>query len=141
MRIALIGCGRIGRVHAESIALHPKAELVRVCDPVEAAAREVAERFGGVPGREVDAVLADPDVDAVVIASPTPTHVDLLTHAVTAGKAVMCEKPIDLDLAQVDACRARIGDAASRVMVGFNRRFDPSFRAVRRRFAAGWSSW
>ncbi|MFD4598163.1 inositol 2-dehydrogenase [Streptomyces sp. NPDC058464] len=137
MRIALIGCGRIGRVHAESIALHPKAELVRVCDPMETAAREVAERFGGVPGSDVDAVLADPDIDAVVIASPTPTHVGLLTRAVAAGKGVMCEKPIDLDLAQVDECRARIGDGASRVMVGFNRRFDPSFRAVRERVAAG----
>lgn len=137
MRIALIGCGRIGRVHAESVALHPKAKLVRVCDAIEAAAREVGERFGGVPGSDVDAVLADPDVDAVVIAAPTPTHVDLLTRAVESGKAVMCEKPIDLDIAQVDECRVRIGDATSRVMVGFNRRFDPSFRAVRRRVAAG----
>ncbi|MEV7392695.1 inositol 2-dehydrogenase [Streptomyces sp. NPDC091215] len=137
MRIALIGCGRIGRVHAESVALHPKAELVRVCDAVEMAAREVAERFGATPGSDVDAVLADPSVDAVVIASPTPTHVDLLARAVEAGKAVMCEKPIDLDLARVDECRARIGDGTSRVMVGFNRRFDPSFRAVRERVAAG----
>ncbi|MBG0855769.1 inositol 2-dehydrogenase [Streptomyces spinoverrucosus] len=137
MRIALIGCGRIGRVHAESVALHPKAELVRACDAVESAAREVAERFGGLPGSDADAVLADPGVDAVVIASPTPTHVDLLTRAVETGKAVMCEKPIDLDLARVDDCRTWIGAAASRVMVGFNRRFDPSFRAVRERVAAG----
>ncbi|MBV6762165.1 inositol 2-dehydrogenase [Rhodococcus opacus] len=137
MHFALIGCGRIGRVHAESIALHPRAELTRVCDAVEASAREVADRFGGVPGSDVDAVLADPAIDAVVIASPTPTHVDLLARAVEAGKAVLCEKPIDLDLARVDDCRTRIGAAESRVMVGFNRRFDPSFRAVRERVAAG----
>jgi myo-inositol 2-dehydrogenase / D-chiro-inositol 1-dehydrogenase len=137
MKIALIGCGRIGRVHAESIALHQKAELVRVCDAVEAAARVVADRFGGIPGADVDSVLSDSGIDAVVIASPTPTHVDLLTRAVEAGKAVLCEKPIDLDLAQVDDCRARIAGAESRIMVGFNRRFDPSFRSVHERVAAG----
>jgi myo-inositol 2-dehydrogenase / D-chiro-inositol 1-dehydrogenase len=137
MRVALIGCGRIGRVHAESIATHPRADLVRVCDALEDSAREVASLFGGVPGSDVDVVLTDPAVDAVVIASPTPTHVDLLARAVEAGKAVLCEKPIDLDIARVDACRARIGADAARVMVGFNRRFDPSFRAVHDRVGAG----
>ena len=137
MRVALIGCGRIGRVHAESIGTHRGAELVRVCDAVEDAAREVAGLFGGAPGSDVDAVLTDPRVDAIVIASPTPTHVDLLSRAVEAGKAVLCEKPIDLDIARVDECLARIGSHADRVMVGFNRRFDPSFRAVHDRVAAG----
>lgn len=137
MRVALIGCGRIGRVHAESVATHPTAELARVCDAFDEAAREVAARFGGVPGTDVDAVLSAPDIDAVVIASPTPTHVDLLSRAVEAGKAVLCEKPIDLDIARVEECRARIGADAARVMVGFNRRFDPSFRAVHDRVEAG----
>jgi myo-inositol 2-dehydrogenase/D-chiro-inositol 1-dehydrogenase len=86
MRVALIGCGRIGRVHAESIGTHRGAELVRVCDAVEDAAREVAGLFGGTPGSDVDAVLTDPDVDAIVIASPTPTHVDLLSRAVEAAR-------------------------------------------------------
>jgi myo-inositol 2-dehydrogenase/D-chiro-inositol 1-dehydrogenase len=137
VRLAVLGCGRIGRVHADSIAVHPRAELVRVFDPVEDAAREVGTRFGVEWGTDVSAVIDDPSIDAVVVASPTPTHVELLTRAVRAGKAVLCEKPIDLDLARVDACRAEIGALADRVMVGFNRRFDPSFGDVRARVAAG----
>ena len=137
IRVGLIGCGRIGRVHADSVTVHRRAELARVVDPVEAAAREVGERFGAPWSTDVDAVLGDPAIDAVVVASPTPTHVDLLTTAVRAGKAVLCEKPIDLDIARVDACRAAIGPLADRVMLGFNRRFDPSFADIRARVGAG----
>jgi myo-inositol 2-dehydrogenase/D-chiro-inositol 1-dehydrogenase len=137
VRLGVIGCGRIGRVHADSIDVHPRAELAHVYDPFEDAARAVGNRFGVDWGTDVDVVLGDPSIDAVVVASPTPTHVDLLTRAVRAGKAVLCEKPIDLDLARVDACRAEIGPLAARVMVGFNRRFDPSFRDIRTRVGAG----
>jgi myo-inositol 2-dehydrogenase / D-chiro-inositol 1-dehydrogenase len=137
VRLGLLGCGRIGRVHADSIDVHPRAELAHVYDPLETAAREVGTRFGAPWGTEVDAVIDDPSIDAVVVASPTPTHVELLTRAVRAGKAVLCEKPIDLDLGRVDACRAEIGALADRVMVGFNRRFDPSFGDIHRRVAAG----
>ena len=131
VRVALFGCGRIGRVHADSIAAHPRAELAWVCDPIEVAAREVAALYGSAATTDVDAVLADPRVDAVVVASPTPTHVDLLTGAVRAGKAVLCEKPIDLDLAAVDQCWDAIAAAEPTVMVGFNRRFDPTFLSIR----------
>ena len=137
VRLGLIGCGRIGRVHADSIDVHPRAELAVVCDPIDGAAREVGSRYGAGWGTDVDAVIGDPAIDAVVVASPTPTHVDFLTRAVRAGKAVLCEKPIDLDLARVDACRTEIGTLADRVMVGFNRRFDPSFRDIRTRVAEG----
>jgi myo-inositol 2-dehydrogenase/D-chiro-inositol 1-dehydrogenase len=137
VRLGVIGCGRIGRVHADSIDVHPRAELAYVYDPIEDAAREVGTRFAAEWGTDVDAIIDDPSIDAVVVASPTPTHVDLLTRAVQAGKSVLCEKPIDLDLARVDACRAEIGALADRVMVGFNRRFDPSFRNIRARVAAG----
>ena len=137
VRLGLIGCGRIGRVHADSVDVHPRAQLARVYDPFETAAREVGEQFGAEWGTDVDAVIGDPSIDAVIVASPTPTHVDLLTRAVQAGKAVLCEKPIDLDIARVDACRAEIGALADRVMVGFNRRFDPSFRDIRARVQAG----
>ena len=137
VRLGLIGCGRIGRVHADSISVHPGAELARVFDPVAAAAQEVGTRYGTEWGTDPGAVLDDPTIDAVVVASPTPTHVDFLTRAVRAGKAVLCEKPIDLDLARVDACLAEIGALADRVMVGFNRRFDPSFADVRGRVGAG----
>jgi myo-inositol 2-dehydrogenase/D-chiro-inositol 1-dehydrogenase len=137
LRVALFGCGRIGRVHAEAVAGHPRAELAWVFDPVEAAAEEVASQYGAAASTDADAVLADGSVDAVIIASPTPTHVDLLTRAVHAGKAVLCEKPIDLDIARVDACWAEIGAADPLVMIGFNRRFDPSFREIRDRVTAG----
>ncbi|WP_433507749.1 inositol 2-dehydrogenase [Pseudonocardia halophobica] len=137
LRVALFGCGRIGRVHAAAVAAHPRAELAWVCDPMEAAAKELAGQYEAEASSDVAAVLADESVGAVIVASPTPTHVDLLTAAVKAGKAVMCEKPIDLDLARVDACWAEIGALSPTVMVGFNRRFDPSFREIRDRVAAG----
>jgi myo-inositol 2-dehydrogenase/D-chiro-inositol 1-dehydrogenase len=137
LRVALFGCGRIGRVHAEAVAGHPRAELAWVFDPVETAAKDVASQYGAAASTDADAVLADGSVDAVIVASPTPTHVDLLTRAVRAGKAVLCEKPIDLDIARVDACWAEIGAGDPLVMVGFNRRFDPSFREIRDRVTAG----
>lgn len=136
-RLGLFGCGRIGRVHAASVAANPRAELVAAYDPFEAAAGEVAAQHGGVATTEPRVVLDDDSIDAVVVASPTPTHVELLTRAVQAGKAVLCEKPIDLDLARVDACAAELAGAEAGVMVGFNRRFDPSIRQVQERVAAG----
>jgi myo-inositol 2-dehydrogenase / D-chiro-inositol 1-dehydrogenase len=137
IRFGLFGCGRIGRVHADSIDVHPRAELAWVYDPIESAAVEVAKRYGAATAPSVDVVVDDPSVDAVVIASATPTHVDLLIRAVRAGKAVLCEKPIDLDLARVDRCWTEIAPLNPTVMVGFNRRFDPSFREVHDRAAGG----
>src|SRR5229473_42893 len=122
LRFGLFGAGRIGRVHAASLARHPRTELAVVYDPVEAAAREVAALYGATPTRDADAILGDPDIDAVIIASPTPTHVDLLTACAQAGQAVLCEKPIDLDLARVDACWAAIKGVDATVMVGVNSR-------------------
>jgi myo-inositol 2-dehydrogenase / D-chiro-inositol 1-dehydrogenase len=137
IRFALFGCGRIGRVHADSIDVDPRAELAWVYDPIESAALEVGKRYGAATAPAVDAAMDDPSVDAVVIASATPTHVDLLTRAVRAGKAVLCEKPIDLDLARVDRCWIEIAALNPIVIVGFNRRFDPSFRQVHDRITAG----
>jgi myo-inositol 2-dehydrogenase/D-chiro-inositol 1-dehydrogenase len=137
LRFGLFGAGRIGRVHAASLATHPRTELVVVHDPVEAAASEVAAQYGATPTGDANVILGDPDIDAVIIASPTATHVDLLTASVRAGKAVLCEKPIDLDLARVDACWADIKGLDATVMVGFNRRFDPTFAEMRARVAKG----
>ena len=137
LRFGLFGAGRIGRVHAASLATHPRTELAVVHDPIEPAAREVAARYGALPTQDADVILDDPGIDAVVIASPTATHVDLLTAAVRAGKAVLCEKPIDLDLARVDACQAALEGLDATIMIGFNRRFDPTFAEVRDRVAKG----
>jgi myo-inositol 2-dehydrogenase / D-chiro-inositol 1-dehydrogenase len=137
IRFGLFGCGRIGRVHADSIDVHPQAELAWVYDPIESAAQEVAKQYGATAAPTVGVALDDPSVDAVVIASATPTHIDLLTRATRARKAVLCEKPIDLDLARVDRCWTEIAALNPTVMIGFNRRFDPSFREVHERIAGG----
>ncbi len=137
LRFGLFGAGRIGRVHAASLAAHPRTELAMVHDPIEPAAHEVAALYGATPTGDADAILGDPGIDAVVIASPTPTHVALLTACARAGKAVLCEKPIDLDLARVDACWVEIKGLNATVMIGFNRRFDPTFAEIRERVAGG----
>jgi myo-inositol 2-dehydrogenase/D-chiro-inositol 1-dehydrogenase len=137
VRFAVLGCGRIGRMHARNIKAHPRAELVAVYDVVAAAAQETAAELGAKQAGSVDAVLADPAVDAVLIASSTDTHVDLLTRAAKAKKAILCEKPIDLDSARVEACWQEIGHLDPLVMLGFNRRFDPSFKSLRDRLVAG----
>ena len=137
VKFAVLGCGRIGRMHASNLARHPRAELSFVYDVADAAAASTAEATGARKARAVDEILDDRTVQAVLIASSTDTHLDLLVRAVEAGKAVLCEKPIDLDLAKVDASWARIKDRGATIMVGFNRRFDPSFSALRERIQAG----
>ena len=131
LRFGLVGAGRIGRMHAHNLAANPRVELAYVCDIHEPAAREVAEQAGASAAPDIAAVLADGTVDAVLIASATDTHVDLISKAAKAGKAVLCEKPIDLDIARVNQCRDQIGDCGTPIQIGFNRRFDPSHRAVR----------
>ena len=137
VRFGVLGCGRIGRMHALNLARHPRAELVYVYDVVEDAAADTADATGARRALDVDEVLAAGNVEAVLIASSTDTHLDLLVRAVEAGKAVLCEKPIDLDLAKVDACWARIKERRPVVMIGFNRRFDASFKSLRDRIQAG----
>jgi myo-inositol 2-dehydrogenase/D-chiro-inositol 1-dehydrogenase len=137
VRFAVLGCGRIGRMHARNIKAHGRASLVAVFDLEPVAAEETASELGVAVAPSVAAVMSDPEVEAVLIASPTPTHVDLITSAAEAGKAVLCEKPIDLDIARVDACWHEIGPLEPMVMIGFNRRFDPSFRALRDRVLGG----
>ncbi|MGN7797787.1 inositol 2-dehydrogenase [Leifsonia sp. 22587] len=137
IRFGLIGTGRIGQVHARSIAENPRTALSRVADPFVEGARSVAARFGGTPTDSADELLAAGDLDAVLIASPTPTHVPLISAALDAGLPVLCEKPIDLDLAAVDALRGRVAASPVPVAIGFNRRFDPAFADVRARVRAG----
>jgi myo-inositol 2-dehydrogenase/D-chiro-inositol 1-dehydrogenase len=136
IKFAVLGCGRIGRMHALNLARHPRAELACVYDVVDQAAAATAEATGARRAGAIDEILGAGDVDAVLIASSTDTHLDLLVRAVEAGKAVLCEKPIDLDLAKVDACWTRIQSRKPTIMVGFNRRFDASFKALRERIQA-----
>lgn len=136
-RMGVFGCGRIGRMHALNIARHPRTELVSVFDVAEAAARQTAEATGAAVAPSIEAIIEDASIDAVLIASSTDTHVDLLTRAAKAGKAVLCEKPIDLDMQRVEACWAEIGGLDPLIMIGFNRRYDPTFNALKTRLEAG----
>lgn len=136
LRFAQFGAGRIGAIHAANLASTPETQLLYVVDVNTEAARALAVRHGAqVAG--VDAALADPRVDAVIIASSTDTHADLAIAAARAGKAIFCEKPIDLSLKRVDACLAAVKKAKVPMFVGFNRRFDPSFAALHARIAEG----
>lgn len=130
LRVALLGAGRIGRVHAASIAADADSELVAVHDIAAGAAEALAAEFG-IAVRNADDILSDRDVDAILIASSTDTHADLIERGAAAGKAIFCEKPIDLDLRRAHAVRRAVENATKPVMVGFNRRFDPNFAALR----------
>lgn len=135
--IAVLGCGRIGRMHAANVAAHPNAVLAGVYDIDAGAAAAVGAAIGVTPAGAVGEIFASPDVDAVLIATATPTHADYIEMAVAAGKAVLCEKPIDLDLGRVERCRSAIAGSGVPVQIGFNRRFDPGHRAARDAVAAG----
>ena len=137
VRIGLIGTGRIGQVHAASIAASSDATLAWVADPFVDGAHAVSARYGGAVTESPEALIASGEIDAVLVASPTPTHVDLISASIDAGLPVLCEKPIDLDIARVDALRPKVAAAGVPVALGFNRRFDPAFSSVRARVAAG----
>lgn len=136
-RLAVLGCGRIGRMHADNIAAHPRTSLAGVFDIDRAAAEAVAGRLGVPAFATADAVFASSDVDAVLIATSTSTHADFIEQAVASGKPVLCEKPIDLDRKRVDDCAARIAGSTTPIMLGFVRRFDPGHRAARQALLDG----
>lgn len=137
VRFGLIGSGRIGQVHAAGIAADPDATLAWVADPFEEGARRIVEQYGGQATASADDLFEPGRVDAVLIASPTPTHVDLISRSIDSGLPVLCEKPIDLDIARVEALRPRVQASGVPVALGFNRRFDPGFAQARARLAAG----
>lgn len=130
IRFGLLGAGRIGKVHARAISGEAGARLMAVADAVPAAAQAIAAATG-CEVRTTAAIRDADDIDAVVICTPTDTHADLIEACARAGKAVFCEKPIDLDLARVVRCLSVVRKTQATLMVGFNRRFDPHFRAVR----------
>jgi myo-inositol 2-dehydrogenase / D-chiro-inositol 1-dehydrogenase len=136
VNFALFGAGRIGRMHAENLTQRSDARLVYVVDTRPEAARALAEPLGA---RQAGAqkVFSDPHVHAVLIASSTASHADLSIAAARAGKAIFCEKPVDLTLPKVDLCIKEVRKARVPMFVGFNRRFDPSFRDLKKRLDAG----
>ncbi|MEO1777505.1 MAG: inositol 2-dehydrogenase [Pseudomonadota bacterium] len=136
VKVGLLGAGRIGAVHARAIAAHSGSTLVAVSDVVAENAGRLAESYGAVV-RTSDEIIADPAIDAVLIATSTDTHCDFIEAATAAGKAVLCEKPVDLSLSRARACAEKVAATHQPVMIGFNRRFDPSFNAMRSALQGG----
>jgi myo-inositol 2-dehydrogenase / D-chiro-inositol 1-dehydrogenase len=136
VKFVQFGAGRIGGVHAANMGIVPGAQLAYVVDVAKSAAEALAARHGAKAASQEEA-LADPSVDAVLIASATSTHVDLIIAAARAKKAIFCEKPIDLDLAKADRAIAAVEAAGVPFFVGFNRRFDPNFAALKAAADAG----
>ena len=134
--IALFGAGRIGNVHARNIAEHDESRVKYIVDPAVAPAQALADRVGATVV-EAATVWADPDIHAVVIGTATSTHADLIEQGLTAGKAVFCEKPIDLSMVRVDEVMKVINASGKPLFLAFNRRFDPGVLDLKARIVAG----
>jgi myo-inositol 2-dehydrogenase / D-chiro-inositol 1-dehydrogenase len=136
LRFGLLGAGRIGQVHGKNIATNPRAKLVAIFDPFEDAAKKLATETGAQV-RDMDKIIKGKDVDVVVICTPTDTHADLIDRSAKAGKAVFCEKPVDLDVKRVEKTLKLVEKLGTPLMVGFNRRFDHHFGNLKKRIDAG----
>jgi myo-inositol 2-dehydrogenase/D-chiro-inositol 1-dehydrogenase len=136
LRFGLLGAGRIGQIHGGNIAAAADATLVALADVDKAAAAKLAAATGAEV-REAKAIIAAGDIDAIVIGTPTDTHADLIEAAAKAGKAVFCEKPVDLASRRVERCLKVVEAARIPLMIGFNRRFDPNFAALKERIVKG----
>ena len=134
--VALFGAGRIGKIHAGNLAREPGVALKYVVDVNAAAASELAAKHAAKVA-SADQVFADPAIKAVVIGSSTDTHAELIRRAAAAGKAIFCEKPVDLALARARECAAAVTRAGVTCMIGFQRRFDPTFSALKERLERG----
>ncbi|MES3021585.1 MAG: inositol 2-dehydrogenase [Pseudomonadota bacterium] len=136
IEVALFGAGRIGKIHAANLAAQPGVRFKYVVDVNADAAAALAALHGG-GAASIETALADPAVKAVVIASSTDTHSELILRAAAAGKAIFCEKPVDLTIERARACTAAVAQAGVLCMIGFQRRYDPTFLAVKERILAG----
>jgi myo-inositol 2-dehydrogenase / D-chiro-inositol 1-dehydrogenase len=135
VKFGLLGAGRIGKVHARTIANSGRASVAYVADAVSEAAAALADEVAAKPA-SIDEILAS-DVDAVLIATPTDTHADLIEQAARAGKAILCEKPVSLSVERITACLPVVEKAGVPLMIGFNRRFDPNFSSLQQRLHRG----
>ncbi|MBN9073068.1 MAG: inositol 2-dehydrogenase [Rhizobiales bacterium] len=134
--IALLGAGRIGQIHGRNIAASSRAKLAGIADPLPEGANALSKATGA-PVRPAEELIADRAIDAVLIGTPTDTHADYIDQAAAAGKAILCEKPVDLNSARIVETLERVKKAGVPLMIGFNRRFDPNFAALRKRLEDG----
>ncbi|UWQ18193.1 inositol 2-dehydrogenase [Jannaschia sp. M317] len=132
----ILGCGRIGRVHAASLAQTDGARIGAVSDAFDSAAQALSQ-VTGAPARTTDEIIADPAIDAIIIGTPTDTHFDIIHAAARAGKAIFCEKPVDMSADRIRACIAVVEAAGVPFMTAFNRRFETNFAQVRQQIADG----
>jgi len=136
LKVGLLGAGRIGAVHAVAINDHGQSELAAISDAIPENAQKLAEQYG-CDVRSTEKIIADPAINAVLVATSTDTHADLIEAATAEGKAVFCEKPVDLSLARARRCLDATKSSGNPIMIGFNRRFDPSFAALKSATDAG----
>ena len=136
IRFGLIGAGRIGKVHAKTIAANPKAQLAYIADAIPKAASDLATQYGAKVA-SIEEILKAKDVDAVLIGSPTGFHAEQIQAASNAGKAIMCEKPVSLSVDQIHDTLKVVEKNKSTLMIGFNRRFDPNFAELESRIRTG----
>ncbi|MEX0306430.1 MAG: inositol 2-dehydrogenase [Ruegeria sp.] len=136
LNIGLLGCGRIGQVHARSIGQIEGARVSAVADAFADPAQSLADRTGATV-LSADALITSPDVDAVIVGTPTDTHYDLIHQAAHAGKAIFCEKPVDMSADRIRDCIKVVEATGVPFMTAFNRRFDPSFANIQSRIATG----
>lgn len=134
---ALLGAGRIGRMHASIIASSSQARLQYVFDINNDAATEVASIYGARAVQSIDEILNDKNIDALLIATATDTHVELIAKGAQAGKAILCEKPIDLSTERVRQCWEQIKSFDVPIQIGFNRRFDPTHAELQQQLSEG----
>ena len=132
LNFSLIGAGRIGKMHAKIIKAHPKTNLKYVFDVNSKLANDVVKLTGCTKAKSIEQAINSKNVDAVLIASATPTHTKYITLAAKAGKAIFCEKPIDLNINKVNACQRNIQNFKVPIQIGFNRRFDLSHLKAQR---------
>ncbi len=131
INLALMGAGRIGKMHAEIITAHPEANLNCVYDINKEFAHQVAKDNNAESVSSPEEAIINDKIDAVLIASATPTHTQFITMSAKAGKAIFCEKPIDLDIKKVDECFKAINGIDIPLQIGFNRRFDNGHAKVK----------
>lgn len=136
IKVGLLGAGRIAGVHATAITSNLDSTLAAVSDYYPENAEKLAAQYGST-ARSTDDIIADPEIDVVLIATSTDTHSDLIEQATQAGKAVLCEKPVDLSLERARERQANADKSGKPVMIGFNRRFDPHFAALKAALEAG----
>ena len=134
--VAVFGAGRIGAIHAGNLVKLPDVHLAYIADPNAGAAQALASKLNAQVAT-VQQILEDDKITAVVICSSTDTHADLIMASAAAGKQIFCEKPVDLDVERARACAAAVRQAGVTCMIGFQRRFDPTFAALKQRLVAG----